>query len=220
MERSVYYNQFDGFTARSESKRDETDKYFQKLGISDFVNLVTCSDNYDPDRYPDAKAKDAEPFIPTWMFSQPTFEGFRLSLSEKSRLIYSQTKPESWSEKIESVKYKNEFLDIDVQFSSGLNVVIGGSSSGKTLLVDSIWRKLSKKSFEDSNYKDFDVENINVVNPSEMTPHYLGQNYIMKVIGNDSEQGIEDIEIIKSLFPDNREISAQVGNSLATLKKT
>lgn len=219
MERSVYYNQFDGFTARSESKRDETDKYFQKLGISDFVNLVTCSDNYDPDRYPDAKAKDAEPFIPTWMFSQPTFEGFRLSLSEKSRLIYSQTKPESWSEKIESVKYKNEFLDIDVQFSSGLNVVIGGSSSGKTLLVDSIWRKLSKKSFEDSNYKDFDVENINVVNPSEMTPHYLGQNYIMKVIGNDSEQGIEDIEIIKSLFPDNREISAQVGNSLATLKK-
>ena len=219
MERSVYYNQFDGFTARSESKRDETDKYFQRLGISDFVNLVTCSDNYDPDRYPDAKAKDAEPFIPTWMFSQPTFEGFRLSLSEKSRLIYSQTKPESWSEKIESVKYKNEILDIDVQFSSGLNVVIGGSSSGKTLLVDSIWRKLSKKSFEDSNYKDFDVENINVVNPSEMTPHYLGQNYIMKVIGNDSEQGIEDIEIIKSLFPDNREISAQVGNSLATLKK-
>ena len=219
MERSVYYNQFDGFTARSESKRDETDKYFQKLGISDFVNLVTCSDNYDPDRYPDAKAKDAEPFIPTWMFSQPTFEGFRLSLSEKSRLIYSQTKPESWSEKIESVKYKNELLDIDVQFSSGLNVVIGGSSSGKTLLVDSIWRKLSKKSFENSDYKDFDVENINVVNPSEMTPHYLGQNYIMKVIGNDSEQGIEDIEIIKSLFPDNREISAQVGNSLATLKK-
>ena len=219
MERSVYYNQFDGFTARSESKREETDKYFQRLGISDFVNLVTCSDNYDPDRYPDAKAKDAEPFIPTWMFSQPTFEGFRLSLSEKSRLIYSQTKPESWSEKIESVKYKNKLLDIDVQFSSGLNVIIGGSSSGKTLLVDSIWRKLSKKSFEDSNYKDFDVENINVVNPSEMTPHYLGQNYIMKVIGNDSEQGIEEIEIIKSLFPDNREISAQVGNSLATLKK-
>lgn len=219
MERSVYYNQFDGFTARSESKREETDKYFQRLGISDFVNLVTCSDNYDPARYPNAKAKDAEPFVPTWMFSQPTFEGFRLSLSEKSRLIYSLSKPESWSEKIESVKYKNEHLDIDVQFSSGLNVIIGGSSSGKTLLVDSIWRKLSKKSFEDSNYKDFDVENINVVNPSEMTPHYLGQNYIMKVIGNDSEQGIEEIEIIKSLFPDNREISEQVGSSLATLKK-
>ena len=218
IERSIYYNQFDGFTARSDTKRDETDKYFQRLGISEFVNLITCSDNYDPQEYPSAKAKDAEPFIPTWMFSQPTFEGFRLSLSEKSRLVYSQTKPESWSENIEKVNYKNDKLDIDAQFSSGLNVIIGGSSSGKTLLADSIWRKLSKKPFNESNYKEFGVENINIVNPSEMVPHYLGQNYIMKLIGNDSEQGIENIEIIKSLFPDNREIATRVSRSLNILK--
>lgn len=218
IERSIYYNQFDGFTARSDTKRDETDKYFQRLGISEFVNLITCSDNYDPQEYPSAKAKDAEPFIPTWMFSEPTFEGFRLSLSEKSRLVYSQTKPESWSENIEKVNYKNDKLDIDAQFSSGLNVIIGGSSSGKTLLADSIWRKLSKKPFNESNYKEFGVENINIVNPSEMVPHYLGQNYIMKLIGNDSEQGIENIEIIKSLFPDNREIATRVSRSLNILK--
>lgn len=35
MERSVYYNQFDGFTARSDSGREETDKYFQRLGLVD-----------------------------------------------------------------------------------------------------------------------------------------------------------------------------------------
>lgn len=57
MERSVYYNQFDGFTARSDSGREETDKYFQRLGISGFVNLITCSDNYIPSSYPDAKLK-------------------------------------------------------------------------------------------------------------------------------------------------------------------
>ncbi len=219
MERSVYYNQFDGFTARSDNGRDETDKYFNRLGISDFVNLVTCSDNYDPQRYPEAKTSCAEPFIATWMFAKPTFEGFRLSLSEKSRLVYSQTKPESWSENIESVKYHNDTLDIDVQFSSGLNVIIGGSSSGKTLLVDSVWRKLSKQSFEDSAYKNFGVENINIVNPSEMRPHYLSQNYIMKVVSNDSEHSIEDIDIIRSLFPDNKEITTRVNTSLIQLKK-
>lgn len=219
MERSVYYNQFDGFTARSEKGREETDRYFQRLGISDFVNLITCSDNYDPNRYPDAKAADAESLIPTWMFSQPTFEGFRLSLSERSRLVYSQDKPTVWSENIERVNYHNEKLDIDVNFSSGLNVIIGGSSSGKTLLADSIWRKLAKESFETSDYKDFGVENINIVNPSEMRPHYLSQNYIMKVVGQDTEHGIEDIEIIRSLFPDNKEISARVNSSLAKLKE-
>ena len=218
MERSIYYNQFDGFTARSNRGREATDHYFQRLGISGFVNLITCSDNYEPSKYPAAKVDDAEPLIPTWIFSEPTFEGFRLSLSEKSRLVYSQDKPKSWSENIEWVKYNNESLDIDIKFSSGLNVVIGGSSSGKTLLVDSVWRKLAHKSFDESRYKAFGVENLNIYNPSGIQPHYLHQNYIMKVVGDDEDNNIEDIDIIRSLFPDNKEVTNRVNSSLATLK--
>ena len=219
MEKSVYYNQFDGFTARSESGRDETDQYFKRLGISGFVNLITCSDNYNPAQYPNAKDSKAEPLIPTWMFANPTFEGLRLSLSEKSRLVYQQGKPSSWAEYIEQVKYSNDKIDIDVNFSSGLNVVIGGSSSGKTLLVDSIWRKLSNSSFVDSHYNAFDVEKINIINPSNIQPHYLSQNYIMQVVGDDNEHKIEDIDIIRSIFPDNREVLNRVESSLVTLKK-
>lgn len=218
MERSVYYNQFDGFTARSDSGREETDRYFRKLGISDFVNLVTCSDNYSPNEYPSAKAADAAVLIPTWMFAEPTFEGFRLSLSEKTRLFYSHLKPESWSENIESVKYQDDQLDIDVNFCSGLNVVIGGSSSGKTLLVDSLWRVLAHQSFEDSHYKNFGVENLNIINPSGIRPHYLSQNYIMQVVGDDENHHIEDIDIIRSLFPDNKEVTNMINVSLSKLK--
>lgn len=218
MERSIYYNQFDGFTARSDSGREETDNYFKRLGISDFVNLVTCSDNYTPSCYPDAKSKDAEPHIPTWILADPTFDGLRLSLSERSRLVYSQNKPDSWSENIDSVKYTNEKLDIDVTFSSGLNVVIGGSSSGKTLLVDSLWRKLANDDFENSNYKVFGVANLNIVNPSGIRPHYLNQNYIMKVVSDDNQHNLEDIDIIRSLFPDNKDVVNRINSSLARLK--
>ena len=218
MERSIYYNQFDGFTARCDSGREETDNYFKRLGISDFVNLVTCSDNYTPICYPDAKSKDAEPHIPTWILADPTFDGLRLSLSERSRLVYSQNKPDSWSENIDSVKYTNEKLDIDVTFSSGLNVVIGGSSSGKTLLVDSLWRKLANDDFENSNYKVFGVANLNIVNPSGIRPHYLNQNYIMKVVSDDNQHNLEDIDIIRSLFPDNKDVVNRINSSLARLK--
>ena len=218
MERSIYYNQFDGFTARCDSGREETDNYFKRLGISDFVNLVTCSDNYNPSCYPDAKSKDAEPHIPTWILADPTFDGLRLSLSERSRLVYSQNKPDSWSENIDSVKYTNEKLDIDVTFSSGLNVVIGGSSSGKTLLVDSLWRKLANDDFENSNYKVFGVANLNIVNPSGIRPHYLNQNYIMKVVSDDNQHNLEDIDIIRSLFPDNKDVVNRINSSLARLK--
>ena len=52
-------------------------------------------------------------------------------------------------------------MDIDVNLTQGLNVVIGESSSGKTLFVDSILKKL--KNEEDSNYEqEFSVLNIEV----------------------------------------------------------
>ena len=95
LEKSIYYNQFDGFTARSSSGLEETIEYFKRLGINEFINLLTCSDNYNPERYPEAKSKDAEKLTPTWMFASPTFEGLRLSLSESTRLVYTDKMPES-----------------------------------------------------------------------------------------------------------------------------
>ena len=88
-----------------------------------------------------AKAKDAAPFIRTWMMASPTFNGLRLSLSESSRLRYGE-KPDTWAECIQHVLLKNDKINIDVELTPGLNVVIGGSSSGKTLFVDSIYRKI------------------------------------------------------------------------------
>lgn len=218
MERSIYYNQFDGFTARGNTGLEKTQNYFKKLGINDFVNLVTCTDNYSPKDYPNAKAKDAQPFIPTWMLAQPTYEGLRLSLSESSRLIYSKTKPELWSENIKAVKHKKENIEINITLTQGLNVVIGGSSSGKTLLVDSIYRKIIND-FSESNYEYYEVNKLSIDNPSGVTPHYLSQNYIMSVVNEATDDKIDNIEIIKNVFPGDSEIRDKIEYNLRTLKK-
>lgn len=82
LERSVYYNHFDGFTARSNRSLEKTHEYFNRLGINEFVNLVTATDNYNPSNYPNCKAgNEASEFIPTWMLASPTFNGVRISLS-------------------------------------------------------------------------------------------------------------------------------------------
>jgi predicted ATP-binding protein involved in virulence len=101
------------------------------------------------------------------MLAEPTFNGLRLSLSEQSRLIYSQTKPKYYSENIQSVSHKKDNIEIDIELTSGLNVIIGGSSSGKTLLVDSIVKCLNKKT-EESIYDQYDIDQITIVNPSGM----------------------------------------------------
>lgn len=223
MERSVYYNQFDGFTARGKEKLEVTTDYFKKLGIKEFVNLITCSDNYNPTQYPSAKDPHATPFIPTWILSNPTFDGLRLALSESTRLEYRNSKPESWTEFIRSVKLQTENADIDAEFSAGLNVVIGGSSSGKTLLVDSIVRKIrggeSLASFGDSSYIKFGVEHITVDNPAGRHPHYIEQNYIMKVVNNPDTKELTSIDILKFLFPKDETFAKKVSDGIATLRR-
>lgn len=218
MERSIYYNQFDGFTARGNTGLERTQDYFKKLGINDFVNLVTCTDNYNPIHYPNAKVADAKPFIPTWMFALPTFNGLRLSLSESSRLVYSESKPKMWSENIKKVTHKKSNIDIDIELTSGLNVVIGGSSSGKTLLVDSIYKSITNN-FIDTNYSFYEIDKINVENPSGITPHYLSQNYIMTIVNNTTDNKIDSIDIIKNVFPGDDDIRDKIDGGLRKLKQ-
>src|SRR5690606_19635439 len=108
LERSIYYNYFDGFTARNNTKLEIMHSHLEKLGIKDFVNLVTSTDNYVPNNYPECRAgKEAGEFIPTWMLASPTFDGLRLSLSESSRLKYGK-KPDTWSEFIRKISLKND----------------------------------------------------------------------------------------------------------------
>ena len=218
IERGLYYNQFDGFTARNNIGLERTHEYFERLGIKEFVNLITTSDNYSPENYPNAKAKNASPFIRTWMLANPTFNGVRLSLSEFSRLKFGD-KPDLWAEYIQQVTLKNENIDIDVQLTPGLNVVIGGSSSGKTLLVDSIYRNIVGQ-FEESEYLDtpYDIQRVDVRNPAGQTPHYFPQNYISKVCDKkDKENKIDDISILKNVFPTDNEERLGISNALSEL---
>lgn len=217
LEKSIYYNQFDGFTARSSSGLEETIEYFKRLGINEFINLLTCSDNYNPERYPEAKSKDAEKFTPTWMFASPTFEGLRLSLSESTRLVYADKMPQLWNECIGSVVLQNERIEMDVKLTPGLNVVIGGSSSGKTLFVDSIYRKLNND-YEDNQYQEFDTEKILIENPSGIVPHYINQNFIVSILQN-KDKDINDIPIIAKVFPGGTDIDAMIRNKLVDFKE-
>ncbi|MGI1678072.1 MAG: hypothetical protein K6L75_05025 [Cellvibrionaceae bacterium] len=219
LERSIYYNHFDGFTARGTSGLERTHSYFNRLGIKEFVNLVTATDNYFPESYPDCKAgKEASDFVPTWMLASPTFNGLRLSLSESLRLVYGE-KPDSWTEYIESVFLKEDNIDVDVALTPGLNVVIGGSSSGKSLFVDSVYHKIVNK-IDQSVYFDtpYNIANLKVSNPAGQAPHYFNQNYIMKVCDQkDRNNSIDDISILKKVFPPDDVERQKIVNALQDL---
>lgn len=217
MEQSVYYNHFDGFTSRSSTGIENTKEYFKKIGIHEFVNLITCTDNYNPKIYPKTKAKEAEEFTPTWMIAEANFDGLRLSLSEESRLFYNIDPPQNWTQTFGKIELRNEKIEIDVKMTPGLNVVIGGSSSGKTLFVDSLVRG-TKKDFQKSKYNDFNVKEISIENPTGVSSYYISQNFIMSII-NDSGNDLGEIPIIDKVFPEDKETIDSIRNSLKRLKE-
>lgn len=221
---STYHNTFDGFTARSASNVEKTERYFERIGISEFTNLLTGSDNYNPADYPRPKAEDAEAFSPTWIFSAPTFDGLRLALSEKTRLRYSAEEPEGFSDLAPSVvrvKLGNDVADIDVDLSAGLNVVIGGSSSGKTLFAETIARSAGALADEDKNscYDKFGIDEADVVRGDNATPYYINQSYISKVVDKAVDhETIESIKILRDVFPDDPEAYEESRQSFSRVR--
>lgn len=213
MMRNIYYNTFDGFTARSSSKIEETERYFDRIGIGEFTNLLTGSDNYEPRRYPEPKSNNAEPFAPTWVSSSPDYHGLRMALSEKGRLCYSNTPPDGFVNvlpSIERVVLHNHLIDIDVDFSSGLNVIIGGSSTGKSLLLESIARKTGALDSLDKHgfYDKYNIDNIDIERNDNTKPYYINQNYISKVVDKSvSQETIHSIQILRDVFPQDQEAS-------------
>lgn len=215
MEKALYYNQFDGFTARSTTGRLDTQKYFKNIGIDEFTNLITCSDNYNPKKYPNPKSDDAEKFVPTWMLSEPTFDGLRLALSESGRLFYDDNPPKIYEEYIKSYYINNDLLDIDVSFKQGLNVIIGESSSGKSLLVDTLMKEIKPGLSKVDYSKNFNFDNLKIENPANFVPYYINQNYISEVANKNK---IETIPIIKQMFGPTNETTKKTSDNLNKLE--
>lgn len=222
LEKNLYYNMFDGFTSRSHNGTEKTVRYFKRLGISEVVNLITCSDNYNPNDYPNDRSQTGT-FVPTWMLAEPTYNGLRLSLSDSQRLKYIFDKPESWAEFIQSVVLNTEKVDIDVSFTPGLNVIIGGSSSGKSLLAETLYNEIvNKGNYPDEinkKYGKYEVSKSLVSNPSGVHPHYISQNYIANVIANSNDgSGIESIDIIKNIFKYSEETLDEIKENESAIR--
>ena len=224
MMRSIYYNTFDGFTARSCANVDNTVRYFQRIGIDEFTNLLTGSDNYEPAKYPKPKGENADPFTPTWILAEVSFDGLRMALSERSRLYYESDPPESFAHvnpSIETICLAGENIDVDIDLAPGLNVIIGGSSTGKTLLVEAIARKIGiLDSFEQHGFYDkFGIDKIQLGRNDKGKPYYINQSYIGKVVDKSvNHETIDSIQILKDVFPQDQHASEGLDANFGTVR--
>ncbi|POR21411.1 hypothetical protein BWK58_12470, partial [Flavobacterium columnare] len=103
----------------------------------------------------------------TWIKAQPTFEGLKQIIYEpEERVKIQKEKPESEKldtlmiEKVTFTSSENRFTSEPIYFNKNLNVIIGGKSSGKSILLYNIAKAL----YENQNdsilkYKDASDKN-------------------------------------------------------------
>ncbi|KAB2357035.1 TrlF family AAA-like ATPase [Bacillus toyonensis] len=95
----------------------------------------------------------------TWIKAEPSFQGLLQILHEpKGRVMIQEEHPDNKNDYdvIEAIKFieSEEFTDKEIKLNSGLNTVIGGKSSGKSLLLYKIAQAISQQEIETREKED------------------------------------------------------------------
>ena len=171
---------------------------FPSIGMQ--LPMIICSDNHDIKNY---GVKEN-----CWIKANPNFEGLKQILYEPEARVKIQTpEPDLKDEKlvIDEVKYTssdNLFTPYSIKFNKNLNVIIGGKSSGKSILLYNIASTLETHDEVSSikkdkyNFREKDADfNFEVTSSSGITQKlhddsknsiipnikYIPQNYLFQL---------------------------------------
>ena len=220
--------------------------------IKEFISLKPCIWGSDAHNYDDL-FKPAEERH-TWIKANPTFEGLKQVIYEPQyRVKIAENKPELKTPYlvINKIRFidktgKKYFVQEWIKLNQNLNVIIGGKSSGKSLLLNHIAKSIDNKQVSEktdiintSNYDEFikdnpfDLEVLwkdgskNKLSDNEDEPQnkitYLPQLYINHLAEERGEKHlselIEDILSQNSVYKGFKEKKDEfIHNSLASIK--
>jgi hypothetical protein len=182
----------------------------------------------------------------TWIKAEPTFEGLKQIIHEpKNRVTIQSHHPDQKNDYdvISSIIFKsetNKFTDREIQLNPGLNTIIGGKSSGKSLLLykiaqsisndeiktrekEDLWKNPYSNTFIESSNFEVRWRNKNTTNPEgEQTGKvtYIPQMYINAL--SEEAANAELQEKIKSILlqnPDNKSYLNGQREELRTIKR-
>ena len=199
--------------------------------ISEFGKILPTFSSSDAHSFNEMFNNDEQRYC--WIKADPTFNGLRQTLCEpKDRVRISATMPELKSPYhiISSVViHDNSFDSTPIVFNDKLNCIIGGKSTGKSLLLHNIALSIDKKQTMDKtsitkpNLKAF--QNIEVFWADETKSDllnvnddhkvvYIPQSYLNRLV-DDKQRTTEIDNMIRDILYQNRTLR-EIESALAT----
>ena len=151
----------------------------------------------------------------TWIKCEPTFEGLKqITYEPRTRIAIQETKPQALlpSKIVKEIDLNNNFFTKKhLEFSEGLNTIIGGRSSGKSVLL-SVMAKLI------SNENVFKKDNFRYNQLIET----LSEGAMLKFADGKIADGSDQIEFIyqdglQEIARDNQQRNVYIENTLSSI---
>lgn len=193
---SKYVDQFFCFWETSgQSQVAHVVKFLKEMDAGERVSVVAFSDSNNLD-----KLKDYLDHPHQFFHALPSFNGLKMVGSEYSRITPG---PDTIDESdlggyIGTVTFEGESIPL----STGMNAIIGGRGSGKSVLLDSIARQLGLGSWPDADRRNF-VDSFNCalcnksgnpITPGSFRADYYRQNYVASLFGKTGDSYARELE--------------------------
>lgn len=219
------------FEKVKEAVRQHYNEGFDLLKTYDFkekddIPYINFSDNHNCNKYP-CTNKDGDDHEFYCIKGQPTFESIRFAfIDPKSRIKkYCDVEVLKRSDNyIHSLQFDNHSIinNATLYFSPNLNVIIGGRSSGKSLLFNILGSKIGNakneldkkykldtseikiKSFLDVNYKDtisYNLHDVIYINQGDIV-NYFENNSLIELIKESAKE--EDYRTALDFFKEEK----------------
>ncbi len=230
-------------------RTSENEKYFENFYKTLGSQAKPCISGSDAHKYSDYGKYPSNRV--TWIKADPTFEGLKQIIYEpEQRVKIQKEKPDFKEEKlvIDEVRFissNNKFTKNSIFFNDNLNVIIGGKSSGKSILLYNIAKTLladkeflkkenieSKYDFiaEDSGY-NFEIKTkggftqlmhrVEAENSIIPTIKYIPQNYLVKLAEPEqTKSGNALNKIIRDLINEDSESKLSYENFISEVQAT
>lgn len=220
------------FEKVKEATRQKYNEGFDKLKNLDFqvkddIAYINFSDNHNCNSYP-CTNKDGDDHKFYCIKGMPSFESIRFAFIDpisRIKKLEDVEQLKSFNSFIEDLKISGnpEITDCNIEFSPNLNVIIGGRSSGKSLLFNIIGDKLNTpkhnlekykisttgikiKTSIDSDFKDYIKINSNeliYINQGDIV-NYFEKNTLTDLINESGKQ--EEYKQAKEFFAEQKQI--------------
>src|SRR5690554_36790 len=194
--------------------------YFLGLGVDkESLIIMKCGGIKPCFHGSDAHSND-KVFQPTndrfcWIKSDPTFEGLKQVLYEPAeRVFIGEEKPDEklLYHLIDKVKFQDDnFSTNEIEINQNLTTIIGGKSTGKSILLKNIAKSIDKEEYNkrmktaglsytkpikgmEEYWKDGQVSSLGSENNPSKRIIYIPQSYLNRVVDLDKEStDIDDI---------------------------